>query len=65
LIQKPARAAAVKDGRHADLFACSAASRPRLDGREHDGTPGAAPERKITIKPAAHQLECSQAHQNT
>jgi hypothetical protein len=38
LIQKPARAAAVKDGRHADLSACSAASRPRLDGREHDGT---------------------------
>jgi hypothetical protein len=37
LIQQPARAAAVKDGRHADLTACSIASRPLLDGREHDG----------------------------
>jgi hypothetical protein len=37
LILQPARAAAVKDGRHADLTARSAASRPLLDGREHDG----------------------------
>jgi hypothetical protein len=37
LIQQPARAAAVKDGRHADLTARSAASRTLLDGREHDG----------------------------
>jgi hypothetical protein len=63
LIQKPARAAAVKDGRHAYLSACSAASRPRLDGREHDGTLVRHGERKITTKPAAHQLHRWRAHQ--
>jgi hypothetical protein len=36
-----------------------------LDGREHDGTLPRHGKRKIRIKPDAHQLERSQAHQNT
>ena len=37
-IAKPARAGAVKVGRHTNLSACSGLARPYLDGSEHDGT---------------------------
>ena len=37
-IPPPARAAALKTGRLSYRAACSNASRPRLDRREHDGT---------------------------
>ena len=40
-IAKPARAGAVKVGRHTTLSACSALARPYLDGSEHDGMLGA------------------------
>jgi hypothetical protein len=38
---KPARAGAVKVGRHTNLAACSVLARPHLDGFEHAGTLGA------------------------
>jgi hypothetical protein len=73
LIQKPARTAAVKDGRHADLTPRSTASRPLLAGREHDGTlarhgnarPQSSPlpincsaRKPIKIRDPAHVIPC-------